>query len=370
MKLLIQIPCFNEREQLPATLADLPRRAAGVDAIELLVIDDGSTDGTAEIAEQLGVHYVLRFPRRRGLAAAFQAGVDASLRVGADVIVNTDADNQYRGEDIARLVEPILAERADLVIGDRRNGTNGHFSLSKRWLQRLGTWVVRRASGVVVRDATSGFRAMNRKAALTLFVHNRFSYTLETLIQAGQAGLAVENVPVRTNPVTRPSRLFGSTFDYLRKSVPVILRSFLMYWPVQTFGGAALLLLAMGLVLIGRFLYFYLGDPGYSGHVQSLLVGVGAVILSFVVGLMAMLGDLLAANRRLAEETLVRLRRLELAIPHDEADDRAESIDGLYRTGAAPWLGQGEPVGLSHAAAISETAASSIRLPRCPSPCG
>lgn len=332
MKLIIQIPCLNEREQLGPTVADLPRQVPGIDEIELLVIDDGSTDGTAEVARQLGVHHIIRFPRNRGLSAAYTAGIDACLRLGADVIVNTDADNQYRGDDIIRLVEPILAGRADVVVGDRRTDTIEHFSFLKRMLQRWGSRVVRRASGTDVADSTSGFRAISRRAATTLFVHNRFTYTLETIIQAGQAGLVLENVEIETNEQTRPSRLFRSIPEYLRRNGGVILRAYNMYWPVQTFGLIAVLLLLVGMTLGVRFLYFYILDPSYSGHIQSLLVGVGAVVMAILVGLMALLGDLMAANRRLLEELVTRVRRLDSALARGE-----DSVEGIESTGAAPW---------------------------------
>ncbi len=335
MKLLIQIPCLNERDHLGATFADLPRRIPGIDLIEVLVIDDGSSDGTAAYAEQLGVHHVLRFSRHRGLAAAYMAGVDACLRLGADIIVNTDADNQYRGADIERLVAPVLAGRADIVVGDRRTDQLAHFSWLKRLLQRWGSNVVRRASGTAVRDATSGFRAIGRKAASTLFVHNRFTYTLETIIQAGHAGLAIENVAIDTNPQTRESRLFSSLASYVRRNGAVIVRSYSMYWPVQTFGFVALLLLLLGLGLGARFMYFYVTRwPQESGHTESLLVAVGAVLLAFLVGLMALLGDLIAANRRLNEQVLVHVRRLET---HFARITDGPHVPGLHRTDAATW---------------------------------
>ncbi len=340
MKLIIQIPCLNEREHLGATFADLPRVIEGIDAIEVLVIDDGSTDGTSEVAAELGVHHVLRFPRNRGLAAGYSAGLDACLQLGADIIVNTDADNQYRGEDIARLVRPILEGRADIVIGDRETDSIEHFSPLKRLLQRWGSGVVRRASGTNVRDSTSGFRAVNRKAAATLFVHNRFTYTLETIIQAGEAGLTIENVAIKTNPKTRESRLFRSIGSYVRRNGLVIVRSYSMYWPLRSFGRIALALLVVGVALGVRFLYFFVTRyPAESGHTQSLLIAVGAILLAFVVGLMALLGDLTAANRRLSEETLARMRLLEaeLRALRGERAGARPGIAGLRSTSAAPW---------------------------------
>jgi glycosyltransferase involved in cell wall biosynthesis len=336
MKLIIQIPCLNESEHLGATVADLPRSVPGIDSIEVLVIDDGSTDGTARVAEELGVHHIVRFPRNRGLAAAHMAGLDACLRLGADVVVNTDADNQYRGEDIAALVAPIAAGTADIVVGDRQTDEIEHFSWLKRALQRWGSGLVRRASGTEVQDSTSGFRAMNRKAISTLFVHNKFSYTLETMIQAGNAGLVVVNAKIRTNPQTRESRLFTSVPQYLRRNGPVIFRSYGMYWPMQTFGYIAVGLLAVGLVLGGRFAYYYLTDPDTSSHVQSLQVGVGAVVLAFLVALMVLLSDLLAANRRLTEEVLTRVRRLD-AMMAAEQRSSGQDLDGVHSTGAPPW---------------------------------
>jgi glycosyltransferase involved in cell wall biosynthesis len=336
MKLIIQIPCLNERDHLGVTVADLPRSVPGIDSIEVLVIDDGSTDGTASVAEELGVHHIVRFPRNRGLAAAHMAGLDACLRLGADVVVNTDADNQYRGEDIAALVAPIAAGTADIVVGDRQTDDIEHFSWLKRALQRWGSGLVRRASGTEVQDSTSGFRALNRKAFSTLFVHNKFSYTLETMIQAGNAGLVVVNAKIRTNPKTRESRLFASVPQYLRRNGPVIFRSYGMYWPMQTFGYISLGLLAVGLVLGGRFAYYYLTDPGKSSHVQSLQIGVGAIVLAFLVALMVLLSDLLAANRRLTEEVLRRVRRLDAIMAAGQRSS-GRDLDGIHSTAARPW---------------------------------
>jgi glycosyltransferase involved in cell wall biosynthesis len=342
VKLIIQIPCLNEREHLPETFADLPRALPGVDCIEVLVIDDGSSDGTAALAEEIGVHHVIRFPGHRGLAAAYQAGVDACLALGADIIVNTDADNQYPGADIARLCAPILEGRADLVVGDRQTDSIPHFSPLKRLLQRWGSRVVRRASGTTVRDATSGFRAMNRRAAAALFVHNRFTYTLESIIQAGAAGLTIVDVAITTNPATRRSRLFRSMGSYVRRNGAVIVRSYGMYWPVQTFGVIAVVLLVLGLALGGRFTYFYVVRwPEPSGHTESLLVGVGAVVLAFLVALMAVLGDLSAANRRLTEQVLVQVRGLSAALAAQAA--APPPIPGYRRTAAASWRPEAPP---------------------------
>lgn len=333
MKLIIQIPCLNERQTLPETISDLPRHVDGIDEIEVLCIDDGSTDGTAERAAELGVHHVLRFPQNRGLARAFTAGIDAGVKLGADIIVNTDADNQYRGSDIAKLVEPILAGRAEMVIGDRQTDQIAHFSPIKKILQRWGSGLVRQLAATNVADSPSGFRAISRKAALGLFVHNRFTYTLETVIQAGRAGIAVENVKISTNNKTRESRLFKNIPDYLRKAGGVMFRAYAMYRPVQVFSRIAFAFFLIGALTYGRFLYFFISRGTASGHVQSLLVGTGAIVLAFVVGLVAMLAELLAANRRLLEDLLVRVRNIESR----PAADANHQIHNVWSTGARAW---------------------------------
>jgi glycosyltransferase involved in cell wall biosynthesis len=332
MKLIIQIPCLNEAETLPATLADLPRTVPGFDAVELLVIDDGSTDDTAAVARRLGVDHVVRFNANKGLAAAFQAGMDASLKLGADVIVNTDADNQYRGEDVLQLVAPILARRADIVIGDRQVQDHPEFSRTKKLLQRLGSWVVRGASGTDVPDATSGFRAYTRDAALRLNVVSNFSYTVETLIQAGKSDLAVTSVPVRTNPKSRESRLFRSTFEYLKRSVGTIVRIWTMYGPLPAFVWPALIFALGGAALVGRFLWFYFTSSGPTGHVQSLVLGAALLIVGFLLVMLGIISDLLRANRVLTERTLHRVRHIELTlgVPPDVSlkDGMAGAVEG------------------------------------------
>jgi glycosyltransferase involved in cell wall biosynthesis len=325
VKLIIQIPCFNERDHLPQTLADLPRSLPGINVIETLVVDDGSLDGTSEVARAAGVTHIVRFRKNRGLARGFMAGLDAALKLGADVIVNTDADNQYRGEDIARLVAPIVDGKADMVVGAREGDGVAEFSAAKRTLQRFGSWVVRQASGTEIPDTTSGFRAMSREAALRLFVHSEFSYTLETIIQAGMQRLPLEAVAVRTNAKTRPSRLFRSIPHYIRRSGSTILRVWGMYQPLKTFLYLAALLFLPGFVLGARFLYFYVQDPARSGHIQSLILAAILLIVSFQVLCVGLLADFIAANRRLSEDVLARVRRIELAtgVPADVAPPAA-----------------------------------------------
>jgi glycosyltransferase involved in cell wall biosynthesis len=313
MKLIIQIPCFNEAEQLPRTLADLPREVEGFDEVEWLVIDDGSNDETVATARAHGVDHLVRLTNNKGLAAAFQAGIDTALKLGADVIVNTDADNQYYGPDVARLVGPILDGRADMVVGDREVGDIAHFSPLKKTLQRLGSWVVRQASSTSVPDTTSGFRAYNREAAIQMMVVSRFTYTLETIIQAGKLLVAVDHVAVRTNPATRESRLFPSMGAYVRRNAVSIFRIYAQYEPLRVFWSLALLI---GVVAIGvwiRFAVAYAEGDG-RGHVQSLILGAVLFIAAVVLWALGVIGDLLAAQRVMIQRTFERVRRIELQL--------------------------------------------------------
>ena len=310
MKLIIQIPCHNEALVLPATIAALPRSLPGFDQIETLVIDDGSQDETVEAARQAGVAHIVQLPGHLGLAAAFAAGLDAGLKLGADVIVNTDADNQYRAEDILLLVEPILAGRAQVVVGDRDVATLAAFSPLKRWLQRLGSWVVGKVSGMAIPDATSGFRALSREAALRTLVLSDYSYTLETLIQAGSRHLRVEFVKIHTNPETRPSRLMRSIPHYLANSSATIVRAYTMYRPLRVFSMLGGLLLLGGVVIGLRFFYFWVIGQG-NGHIQSVILAAILSIVGFQVILIGLLADLIGFNRKILEELLYRMRVLE-----------------------------------------------------------
>jgi glycosyltransferase involved in cell wall biosynthesis len=317
MKLIIQIPCYNEEQTLPTTVRDLPQAIPGVDEIEYLIIDDGSTDATVAVARALGVAHVVSLTQHLGLAQAFVAGLEACLGLGADIIVNTDADNQYHGQDIPRLVEPIVARRAGLVVGDRGVNTLSTFSLPKRWLQGLGSWVVQQASGVSTPDATSGFRAFSREAALRTIVVSNYSYTLETLIQAGAQRTAVEYVPVRTNSPNRASRLMRSIPHYLVNSTATIIRTYTMYRPLRVFFFIGGVFLLSGLALGARFLYFYFSGLG-QGHLQSVILSAVLLIIGFQVGLIGLLADLIRFNRKILEEVLYRTRRLELEVGNQQ----------------------------------------------------
>ncbi|MGN6656369.1 MAG: glycosyltransferase family 2 protein [Rhodanobacter sp.] len=309
MKLIIQIPCLNESETLAIALAELPREVEGFDSVEWLIIDDGSTDNTAEVARQHGVHHVVRHPVNRGLAVGFMSGLDACLSLGADVIVNTDADNQYCGADIPKLTAPILAHEADIVIGARPIDETEHFSWIKKKLQRLGSWAVRMASKTDVADAPSGFRAMSREAALRLNVFNAYTYTLETIIQAGQSNLTIASVPIRTNGDLRPSRLVKSISSYVRRSLVTILRVFVIYRPLALFFYVGSVFWLIGLAAGGRFLYFYLSGGG-EGHIQSVILASLCVTLGMLLYMMGLIGDLIATNRKLMESINTRLKKM------------------------------------------------------------
>jgi glycosyltransferase involved in cell wall biosynthesis len=313
-KLIIQVPCFNEAETLPQTLADLPRSVPGVDVIEILVIDDGSRDGTADVARAHGAHHLVRFRRNKGLAAAFTAGIDACLRHGADYIVNTDADNQYSGSEIPRLLGPLLRGEADIVIGDRNIKALAEMSASRKLLQRLGSWVVRQVSNTNVPDTTSGFRAYTREAALRMSLVSEFSYTLESLIQAGKRRMAIAHVETRTNPRTRPSRLFNSVLTYLKHSGATIVRIYASYEPLKVFSYIGLLVFGVGFVISIRFLYYYFTGSGV-GHLQSLILSAVLMIVGFQVLLIGLVADLIGGSRKLLEDVLYRVRLLELAQP-------------------------------------------------------
>jgi glycosyltransferase involved in cell wall biosynthesis len=311
MKLIIQIPCFNEEQTLPETLRDLPREVPGIDVVEWLVIDDGSSDRTIEVARAGGVEHIVRLTNNRGLAAGFQAGLDACLKLGADVIVNTDADNQYVGADIPKLVAPILEGRADMVVGDRETDQIEHFSPAKKMLQRWGSAVVRRVSDTGVPDTTSGFRAYNREAALQIQVVSKFTYTLESIIQAGKMLVAVDHVPVRTNPKLRESRLFPSTAAYVRRNGVSIFRIYALYEPLRLFLMAAAVAGLVGAVIWARFLWFVI-EGNSRGHVQSLILGSTLFIVAVQLAALGVLGDILAGSRVLQQRILERVRRVEL----------------------------------------------------------
>jgi len=311
MKLIVQIPCLNEEATLPETLRAIPRIIPGVDVVEVLVIDDGSSDRTTEVARQHGADHVVRFTRRKGLAAGFMAGLDACLKLGADIIVNTDADHQYPGHEIPRLLGPILAGEADMVVGDRGVQHLVHFSWTKRQLQTLGSWVVRWVSGTRLPDATSGFRALNREAALRINIVSEFSYTLESIIQAGKKRLAIAHLPIEARQ-TRPSRLFSSTWEYVKRSGATILRIYAMYEPFKVFVVLGSLLLAGGLAAGARYAYFWVMGGDMRGHLQSAFLAVLLLILGFLTLLWGIMADLIASNRKLLEDLLYRVRKIEL----------------------------------------------------------
>jgi glycosyltransferase involved in cell wall biosynthesis len=328
IKLIIQIPCFNEEQTLPETIADLPRHVAGVDIVEWLVIDDGSSDRTAELARELGVDHVVRHPRNRGLAAAFMTGLDAALEAGADVIVNTDADNQYDASCIPDLVRPVVAHGVDIVVGERPIEQIEHFSPVKKRLQRVGSWVMRKFSGTDVRDAPSGFRAISKEAALRLQVFGKFSYTMETLMQAKSEGLVVASVPIRVNPKTRESRLARSMLQYLRRSTETIVRSYALYYPFRFFFRVGMVPFVLGLGLLVRWgiLHWFVDDQ-YRSRIPSLVVAAVLIIVAVQIWVVAFLADLQAAARRLLAEARVRDRRHALDSGHQTAAVAPQSGD-------------------------------------------
>jgi len=336
MKLIIQIPCLDEEETLPATLHDLPRHVDGFDTVEWLVIDDGSTDGTIRTARDHGVDHIVRLTNNKGLAAGFQAGLDACLKLGADVIVNTDADNQYQGSSIHDLVKPIIAGTADMVVGDRQTDDIEHFSPLKKRLQNLGSWVVRQASGTDVPDTTSGFRAYNREAAMQMAVVSKFTYTLETIIQAGKLLVATDHVPIRTNPgKLRESRLFPSMWSYVRRNSISIFRIYAQYEPLKVFLSLAALLGLLSLVPFGRFFVAYLSGDG-AGHVQSLIFGAVLFNSAVVLAALGVIGDLLYGQRIMSQRIFEKVRRIELqlGVPPSHYEPGAKPTGQQPTTGA------------------------------------
>ncbi len=310
MKLLIQIPCYNEAETLEVALNDLPKKLNGIDEIEYLIINDGSQDNTVEVAQKWGVHHIVSFKQNKGLAKGFMAGLDGCLRNGADIIVNTDADNQYCAEDIQKLIQPILDGKADIVIGERPIDQTEHFSFIKKKLQHFGSWVVRKASNTNIPDAPSGFRAFSREAAMHINVVNDYTYTLETIVQAGREKMAITSVPIRTNAELRPSRLFNSIWGYVKKSMLTILRAYMMYKPLKCFTYLAITPIVIGLMIGFRFL-FYMTTGQSGGHVQSLILACTLIIIGFLTFMIGLMADVIAANRKLLQDTQYHTRKTE-----------------------------------------------------------
>lgn len=325
MKLIIQIPCFNEEDTLGSTVRDIPRRIDGIDRVEILIIDDGSTDRTVSLARDLGVDHIVRNKHNLGLARAFIIGIDACLKREADIIVNTDGDNQYAGADIPKLIKPILDGRADIVIGNRKPHKISHFSPAKKALQRIGGLSVRWLSGLNIRDPVSGFRAYSRDAALALNIVSEFSYTIESIVQASSLHFSITSVPVATNRTTRESRLFKSVPQFLRQQLSTLFRMYAMYRPLRAFATIGVLLLVIGAVPILRFLYFYFFTSDGTGHIQSLILGGVLVTLGFITFVIALLADLIGWNRKLLEVTLEKVRRLELALTSDISTERTSA---------------------------------------------
>jgi glycosyltransferase involved in cell wall biosynthesis len=363
MKLIVQIPAYNEEATIAQTLRDIPKKLDGINTVETLVIDDGSTDNTADVARKAGATHVVQLKTHRGLSSAFTAGIDAAIRLGADVIVNTDADNQYLGADVARLVAPIVKGTAEVVIGDREVAKSEHMSPLKRLLQRLGSWTVGKASGLTVGDVTSGFRAFSREAALQINVFNPFTYTLETIIQSGNRNLGVQTVTIRTNAPTRPSRLYRGIGTYMRKSVATIFRIYTLYKPLKTFFAIGAVLMLAGVAIGARFLWYFLqGDRG--GHVQSLILAAVFLIVGFQTMLIGLMADLISVNRRLSEELLIRMKRLESPARQQQPrrKERPTAPPPAQKEPETQWvwlldedkLGEGAPAATTTAAPPSE----------------
>ncbi|MBQ7360734.1 MAG: glycosyltransferase family 2 protein [Lachnospiraceae bacterium] len=311
MKLIIQIPCYNEAETLLVALNDLPKKIEGIDEIEYLIINDGSKDNTVEVAKSWGVNYVVNFKKNRGLAKGFMAGIDACLRNGADIIVNTDADNQYNGADIETIVRPILEGKSDIVIGARPIDQTEHFSPIKKKLQHLGSWVVRKASKSNIPDAPSGFRAYSREAAMRLNVTNEYTYTLETIVQAGRERIPMESVPIRTNAELRPSRLFNSMLGYVKKSMVTIIRTYIMYKPMDFFTKLGLIPFLIGVGLGIRYIVLLFMDNPGNGHVQSLILAAILILIGFMTFVIGLLADIIARNRMLIEDVQYHVRNID-----------------------------------------------------------
>jgi glycosyltransferase involved in cell wall biosynthesis len=325
MKLIIQIPCYNEELTLPQTIADLPKSIEGIDQIEYLIINDGSTDNTVEVAKKLGIRNIVTLTHNKGLARGFLAGIDACLHLGADIIVNTDADNQYCGEDINKLVQPIIQKKADMVIGERPIDDTEHFSWEKKFLQHFGSFVVRLASKTDIPDAPSGFRAFSRDAALRINVMNEYTYTLETIIQAGRNHASIVSVPIHTNPETRKSRLFSSMWTYIMRSILVIIRSFMMYKPLRFFGTLGMISITLGMSLGIRFLILYMMGLG-QGHIQSLILVAILILLGVQLIIAGLQADLVAANRKIMEDIQYRVRKFDCS--HNQQSDGSVKNEG------------------------------------------
>ena len=311
MKLIVQIPCYNEENTLPETVADIPRKIKGIDEIEILIIDDGSTDNTVNVARKVGVDHIVKNSKNRGLARTFKTGIDACLQLGADIIVNTDGDNQYKGQDIPKLVRPLLEENMDIVVGDRQTDKINHFSTSKKKMQKFGSFIVRMLSETEVPDAVSGFRAFKREAAMQMNIVSPFSYTIETIIQAGKKHMAVTSVAIGTNPKTRESRLFKSIPVFVKNQMSTIVRMYTMYQPLRVFFYIGCIFMILGLIPSVRFLFYFFTGNG-AGHIQSLIFAAIMYIIGFQVFMIGIVADVIGFNRKLIEETLLRVKKMEM----------------------------------------------------------